>query len=116
MDARSVRWLSRVLLPAALFAAAAGAPRGAEAQNLPATIAGQVTDETGGLLPGVTVVLKEAKTGRERVVVTDGVGRFVADQLVPGSYTVTASLAGFRHWSATAWTSAAARRRRSASC
>jgi TonB-dependent receptor len=73
-----------------------GAARLAEAQGTPATISGQIVDETGGLLPGVTVVLKDTKFGRERVVMTDGSGRFVADQLVPGSYTITASLAGFQ--------------------
>jgi TonB-dependent receptor len=76
-------------------AAVAAVPGSASAQSGPATIAGQVADQTGGLLPGVTLSLKDSATGRERVVVTDAAGRFVADQLVPGSYTVTAMLAGF---------------------
>lgn len=95
-QARSVRLLSRFLLLVAGLTATAAAPLRADAQNAPATIAGQVTDETGGLLPGVTITVKDAKTGRERVVVTDPVGRFLVDQLVPGSYTVTASLSGFQ--------------------
>jgi TonB-dependent receptor len=74
----------------------AGAVSIADAQGAPATIAGQIVDETGGLLPGVTVVLRDTKSGRERVVTTDRSGRFVADQLVPGSYVMTASLAGFQ--------------------
>ena len=58
---------------AAGLIAAAGVLLSAEAQNLPATIAGQVTDETGGLLPGVTLAyIKESEDRRERVVVTDG--------------------------------------------
>lgn len=72
--------------PARLFAAA---------QNAPARISGQVADETGGRLPGATLVLRNTATGRERIVVTDGVGRFVADQLVPGSYTISVTLSGF---------------------
>ena len=74
----------------------AGLVRAAEAQGAPATITGHIVDGTGGLLPGVTVVLRDVKSGRERVVMTDGSGRFVADQLAPGSYTITASLAGFQ--------------------
>jgi TonB-dependent receptor len=87
--------LSRVVLIAACVMSITVTPIPAEAQGAPATIAGQVVDETGGLLPGVTIVLKDVKTGRERVVMTDGAGRFTADQLVPGSYTITATLAGF---------------------
>jgi TonB-dependent receptor len=68
----------------------------AVAQSAPATIVGQVTDETGGLLPGVTVVVKDTRTGRERVVMTEGSGQFTADGLVPGTYNVTATLAGFQ--------------------
>ena len=93
---RYVPLLSRVLIVLTCLAGVAGAPLLAEAQTAPATITGQVADETGGLLPGVTVVLRESKTGRERVVSTDAAGRFVADQLVPGSYTIIASLPAFQ--------------------
>ncbi len=77
------------------LASTAAVPARVAAQGIPATIAGQVVDETGGVLPGVTVALKESKTGRERVVLTDATGRFVVDQLAPGSYTVTTTLTGF---------------------
>jgi TonB-dependent receptor len=68
----------------------------AEAQNGPATITGRVVDETGGLLPGVTILVRNVQSGRERVVTTDSSGRFLADQLPPGSYTITAALPGFQ--------------------
>jgi TonB-dependent receptor len=93
---RSAQLLSRGLIVAAYVVIVSGTLHQAHAQSAPATISGQVADETGGLLPGVTVVLKDAKTGRERLVMTDSVGRFTADQLVPGSYTITATLAGFQ--------------------
>ena len=95
-DTRSlVRSSLIVLLIASGIWGVSGAALQAEGQGAPATIAGQVADETGGVLPGATVVLHNAKTGRERVVVTDANGRFTADQLPPGSYMLTVTLSGF---------------------
>lgn len=74
---------------------ALGVASTAEAQSAPSTIAGEVVDATGAVLPGATVVLTNSRTGRERVVVTDATGRFVADQMVPGSYKLTVTLSGF---------------------
>ena len=61
------------------------------------SISGQVTDTTGGILPGVTVdaaspVLIEGKLS----AVSDGAGRFTITNLRPGNYTVTFTLAGFQ--------------------
>src|SRR5262245_49564403 len=83
------------LFAAIVLALSPAAPRNALAQTIPATIAGQVNDETGGALPGATVTLRDARMTRERVVVTDAAGRFSADQLIPGSYTLTVQLGGF---------------------
>ena len=69
---------------------------------LPATaraqagIAGSVIDETGGLLPGVTVeaaspaLIEQVRTG-----ITDGAGLYSIVDLRPGTYTVTFTLPGF---------------------
>lgn len=77
----------------AMFAPSAAAL--AAGQASPATITGRVTDETGGVLPGATIVLRNATTGRDRVVVSDATGQFVVDQLLPGSYGVSVTLSGF---------------------
>ena len=69
---------------------------------LPATaygqsqIVGQVTDNTGGVLPGVTVeaaspVLIEGS----RITITDSQGRYGIVDLRPGDYEVTFTLPGF---------------------
>ena len=59
-------------------------------------IAGLVSDETGGVLPGVTVeAASPALIEQVRTAVTDGDGRYNVVQLRPGEYTVTFSLPGF---------------------
>lgn len=43
---------------------------GAPAQTVTGTIQGTETDTSGGVLPGVTLTVRNADTGAERVVVT----------------------------------------------
>ena len=59
-------------------------------------IAGSVTDETGGVLPGVTVeATSPALIEGVRTTVTDGAGLYTITALRPGTYTVTFTLPGF---------------------
>jgi TonB-dependent receptor len=88
--------LSRVLVVALVVLCTVAAALPLFAQGAPATITGQLTDETGGRLPGATVTIRESRTGRERVVMTDGSGQFTAGGLPPGTYTLTATLEGFQ--------------------
>ena len=61
-----------------------------------AEIAGVVTDNTGGILPGVTVEASSpALIEQSRVVFTDSSGAYRVIALNPGEYTVTFSLPGF---------------------
>ncbi len=70
-------------------------PVAASAQQA-AGIAGSVTDDTGGLLPGVTVeVTSPALIEGSRTVFTDGQGNYNAINLVPGDYSVNFTLPGF---------------------
>ena len=68
-------------------------PAAAYAQG---AIAGAVTDNTGGVLPGVTVEASSpALIGGVRTAVTDGVGLYRIENLRPGVYSVTFVLSGF---------------------
>ncbi|MCH7748867.1 MAG: TonB-dependent receptor, partial [Acidobacteria bacterium] len=59
-------------------------------------IAGQVTDNTGGVLPGVTVeAASPALIEQSRLAVTDGTGQYSIVNLRPGTYTLTFTLPGF---------------------
>ena len=60
------------------------------------TITGLVTDNTGGIMPGVTVEASSpALIEGSRVAFTDGAGRYTLIDLRPGTYTLTFSLPGF---------------------
>jgi hypothetical protein len=56
-------------------------------------ITGRVTDQTGGVLPGVSVNL--AAAGGERLAVTDAAGDFVFDRVPPGSAELSYRLINF---------------------
>jgi carboxypeptidase family protein/TonB-dependent receptor-like protein len=56
-------------------------------------IHGRVTDEQGGVLPGVTVTIKGP--GAPQTLFTDSRGEFHAINLSPGKYTITLALQGF---------------------
>ncbi len=67
---------------------------GVSAQTLTGTITGKVTDEQGGVLPGVTVTLT-GKTGAQSQV-SDAKGEYRFIGLAPGTYNVRSELQGFR--------------------
>ena len=66
----------------------------AMAQTLTGSVAGIITDEQGGVLPGVTVSLT-GRTGT-RTVVTDASGIYRFPAVDPGTYTLSAELSGFQ--------------------
>ena len=59
------------------------------------SLVGRAADESGGVLPGVTVEAKSPALQGARVAVTDGVGRYRLTLLPPGLYTVAFALPGF---------------------
>ena len=81
-------WLM-MLLVAALGAAAS-------AQETTGTITGVTTDQSGAVLPGVTVTVKNTGTGLTRTVVTNEAGIYTAGLLPIGAYEVTFELSGFQ--------------------
>ena len=71
------------------------APASVHAQGT-SQFTGEVTDNTGGILPGVTVEASSpALIEGSRVGITDGTGRYLLVDLRPGTYTITFTLPGF---------------------
>ena len=58
-------------------------------------ILGRVIDETGGVLPGVTIVVQNVSTGLERTSLTGDTGGYSLALLPVGEYSITAELPGF---------------------
>ncbi|MFB3904603.1 MAG: carboxypeptidase regulatory-like domain-containing protein [Acidobacteriota bacterium] len=59
-------------------------------------IVGKVTDPSGAATPGVEVTARNVATGVERQTITNDVGDFRIDFLIPGIYQVTGILPGFK--------------------
>ncbi|MBA2304345.1 MAG: TonB-dependent receptor, partial [Acidobacteria bacterium] len=66
------------------------------AQVTTATLAGLITDSSGGALPGASVTVRSSETDVTRVLSTDEGGRYRASALEPGMYDVTVELSGFQ--------------------
>src|ERR1700693_6330069 len=58
-------------------------------------IIGQVSDASGGVVPGATVTVTNRETGLRRSATTDEAGRFNFPQLKPGAYSVKVEAEGF---------------------
>jgi hypothetical protein len=71
-------------------------PAMAQSQAINGTIEGTVRDNSGGVLPGVTVTVTNTDTGTNRVAITNASGLYRAPLLPLGTYTVTAELEGFK--------------------
>ncbi|HEY5619240.1 MAG TPA: TonB-dependent receptor [Vicinamibacterales bacterium] len=69
---------------------------GVAAQASFGRLAGTVFDTSGGVVPAVTITLTNELTGQQTQTTTNESGAFLFPQVQPGSYTVTASLSGFR--------------------
>ena len=65
-------------------------------QGLFATVAGTVSDSSGALIPGVTIKATAVETSVVKTTVTNEAGAYNFADLLPGKYTITASLPGFQ--------------------
>ena len=66
------------------------------AQESRGRVQGLVSDRSGGVTPGATVVLKSDATGVEVTRVTSSAGRYLFDYVDPGTFTLTVTLPGFK--------------------
>ncbi|HSL21560.1 MAG TPA: TonB-dependent receptor [Vicinamibacterales bacterium] len=69
------------------------------AQQGTTEVRGVVADAQGAVLPGVTVTVRNEDTGMFREVVTNQDGTYFVSGIVPGRYSVSVTLEGFRPYS-----------------
>ncbi|MDQ2869293.1 MAG: carboxypeptidase-like regulatory domain-containing protein, partial [Acidobacteriota bacterium] len=79
-------------LSIALVATGLSASLFAQGATTTGSVYGRVTDETGGVLPGVTVTL--AGVGAPRTTTTGPQGDFRFVNLSPGTYSLKSELSG----------------------
>src|SRR6266849_6783612 len=60
------------------------------------SVQGTVSDPSGAVIPGATVVATNVATGVKTTRQTTGAGLYVISPLAPGNYTLSVSAAGFQ--------------------
>jgi Carboxypeptidase regulatory-like domain/TonB dependent receptor len=69
---------------------------GTASAQISGSLTGTVEDATGGVAPGVQILILNQETGSKNSATTNGKGGFFVGDLESGLYTVTATKAGFR--------------------
>jgi hypothetical protein len=87
--------VARVLLILSL-AFGVCAPLGAQNVVLTGSIGGRVTDASGAVVQGASVVVRNLATGVQETGETNHAGLYRFSALMPGTYSVTATSKGFR--------------------
>jgi len=87
--------MARTLLVLAAAALVATLPSTADAQATGA-IGGVIVDQSGAVIPGVTIEVTNTATNQVRTAITGADGYYSVPLLQPGSYAVKATLPGFR--------------------
>jgi len=88
--------LTTRLLLAALFVLASLLQLPAQNVVLTGSLSGRVTDPSGAIVAGASVVLQSLATGIEQFAQTNHTGLYRFPVVMPGTYSITASLKGFR--------------------
>src|SRR6478672_6548675 len=94
---RSYRTIRTTFLLSAVLATLffVSGPKSSISQVVGGSISGTVKDQSGAALPGVSVTLRNADTGAERIALTDATGRYLAPSISVGNYRISASKEGF---------------------
>ncbi len=71
-------------------------PNPVKGQGANSTLLGTVTDVSGAVVPNASVQVTNVATGVGQTVKTDSQGRYTVVDLIPGSYNVQVSAAGFQ--------------------
>ncbi|MCC6262145.1 MAG: carboxypeptidase regulatory-like domain-containing protein [Bryobacterales bacterium] len=68
------------------------------AQDARGTVLGRVSDESGSVIPGAEVRITNENTGVVAAAKANESGNFVLPYLIPGMYSLSVEMAGFKKW------------------
>src|SRR5258708_7300292 len=91
-----MRQVTRLPMVLTVAVGLCAAPSTAVAQAVSGTLLGNITDSSGGAVPGATVTATGADTNVSRSTVSNESGHYIFSSLVNGRYTVSAELQGFK--------------------
>ncbi len=87
--------LNRLIAAFCLMCAFVGT---AAAQTVTGSLVGNVTDPSGGAIPGAHVAATDIERGTKREAVTNEEGNYTISSMDPGSYRVEIELSGFKRF------------------
>lgn len=90
--------LNRAIPRFAAGALLAGCPVAVLAQTQTATVRGEVTDSTGAVIPGASLVLTNIDQNRPWEVESNATGAYVFQQIPPGNYSLAVEADGFKRY------------------
>src|SRR5579864_9037812 len=85
----------KLLLPVSFVVVALLLPSMVSAQAYFGTVSGELTDATGALVQGATVVLTDQQKGFTFTSTSDSTGRYLFRSVAPGTYSISADMKGF---------------------
>ena len=95
----TARWSVSAAAVIALFAACWSSSL--FAQGLTGRLSGAVTDSSGSVIGSATVQITNSQTAQQRSTKTDAQGRFVFNELLPGTFSVSVDAPGFKRYERT---------------
>jgi len=88
-----LRWIIATI--AVVLLTYAGASRGHGQATNSGTVVGEVTDPSGAVIEGATVLITDTSSGVKMAKVSNADGKYAFPSVPPGTYTITASKPGF---------------------
>ena len=93
---KTLPWANRLAIGSVLIVLVNCALLTAQNVVMTGSLGGRVTDPSGAVVPGASVVARNLATGVEQSAETNRTGLYRFPVIMPGTYSITASLKGFR--------------------
>jgi Carboxypeptidase regulatory-like domain len=96
LSARMISFVNRLVVCGALIMVASCWSVSAQNVVFTGSLGGRVTDNSGAVVPGASVAVRNLATGAQQSANSNSTGLYRFPVLVPGTYSIVAGLKGFR--------------------